>query len=67
MLNWANGGNFLSWNAKVPDHMTTFESLAYRIEGATDGGTVVFIHGWPDDDSLWREQITALAGIADAS
>ena len=44
--------------------MTALEPLACRIEGAMDGGTVVFIHGWPDDDSLWHEQVTALAGIA---
>lgn len=32
----------------------------YVIEGNPDGPTVVFIHGWPDDASLWRNQIPAL-------
>lgn len=32
----------------------------YRIEGNANGPTLVFIHGWPDDDSLWRKQVAAL-------
>lgn len=32
----------------------------YRIEGNADGPTLVFIHGWPDDDSLWRKQVAGL-------
>ena len=34
----------------------------YSIEGNPDGPTLVFIHGWPDDASLWRKQIAALGG-----
>ncbi|NIM69465.1 MAG: alpha/beta fold hydrolase [Xanthomonadales bacterium] len=32
----------------------------YFVEGQPDGPTLVFIHGWPDDASLWRHQVTAL-------
>ena len=32
----------------------------YRIEGRADGPTLVFIHGWPDDASLWRRQVDEL-------
>jgi pimeloyl-ACP methyl ester carboxylesterase len=32
----------------------------YRIEGREDGPTLVFIHGWPDNPSLWRWQVAAL-------
>jgi pimeloyl-ACP methyl ester carboxylesterase len=34
----------------------------YRIEGNTDGPTLVFIHGWPDNASLWRRQVEVLSG-----
>jgi pimeloyl-ACP methyl ester carboxylesterase len=30
------------------------------IEGKADGPTLVFVHGWPDDASLWRKQVEAL-------
>jgi len=30
------------------------------IEGTPDGPTLVFIHGWPDNASLWRKQVEAL-------
>ena len=33
----------------------------YTIEGRSDGPVVVFIHGWPDDASLWRKQVEELA------
>jgi pimeloyl-ACP methyl ester carboxylesterase len=32
----------------------------YRIEGRADGPTLVFIHGWPDNASLWRKQVASL-------
>jgi pimeloyl-ACP methyl ester carboxylesterase len=32
----------------------------YRIEGNPAGPTLVFIHGWPDNASLWRKQVAAL-------
>jgi len=32
----------------------------YRIEGNPDGPSLVFIHGWPDNASLWRNQVDAL-------
>ena len=31
------------------------------IEGNPEGPTLVFIHGWPDNASLWRNQVAALA------
>ena len=34
----------------------------YVIEGKPDGPTLVFIHGWPDNASLWRKQVAALGG-----
>ncbi|MEE4174564.1 MAG: alpha/beta fold hydrolase [Xanthomonadales bacterium] len=33
----------------------------YTIEGNPEGPTLVFIHGWPDNASLWRHQVAALA------
>ena len=33
----------------------------YVIEGNHEGPTLVFIHGWPDNASLWRHQVAALA------
>jgi pimeloyl-ACP methyl ester carboxylesterase len=32
----------------------------YRVEGNPDGPTLVFIHGWPDNASLWRWQVSEL-------
>jgi pimeloyl-ACP methyl ester carboxylesterase len=32
----------------------------YTIEGNPEGPTLVFIHGWPDNASLWRHQVAAL-------
>ena len=32
----------------------------YTLEGNPDGPTALFIHGWPDDATLWRHQVTAL-------
>ena len=40
--------------------MTIERGLACEIEGRSDGDTVVFIHGWPDDHSLWQRQVAAL-------
>lgn len=34
--------------------------IEYVIEGKPDGPTLLFIHGWPDNASLWRKQIEAL-------
>ncbi len=33
----------------------------HTIEGNPEGPTLVFIHGWPDNASLWRKQVAALA------
>lgn len=35
--------------------------MEHSIAGNPDGPTLVFIHGWPDDASLWRAQVEALA------
>ena len=40
--------------------ITVVDPCEYRIEGLADGPTLVFIHGWPDDASLWRKQVAAL-------
>jgi len=41
---------------------TTFPVCEFTIEGKPDGPTLVFIHGWPDNASLWRKQVEALSG-----
>jgi len=35
-------------------------NLEPLIEGNPDGPTLFFIHGWPDDASLWQSQVDAL-------
>ena len=27
------------------------------VEGKHDGPTIVFVHGWPDDHTLWDDQV----------
>jgi pimeloyl-ACP methyl ester carboxylesterase len=39
---------------------TTFPVCEFTIEGKPDGPTLVFIHGWPDNASMWRYQVEAL-------
>jgi pimeloyl-ACP methyl ester carboxylesterase len=39
---------------------TDTATCEYRIEGRADGPTLVFIHGWPDNASLWRKQVAEL-------
>lgn len=39
---------------------STVTVLEYTITGKPQGPTLVFIHGWPDDASLWRRQVAAL-------
>jgi len=39
---------------------TTFPVCEFTIEGNPDGPTLVFVHGWPDNASLWRKQVAAL-------
>jgi pimeloyl-ACP methyl ester carboxylesterase len=34
----------------------------FTIEGNPQGPCVVFIHGWPDNASMWRNQVEALGG-----
>ncbi len=34
--------------------------LTYCTEGPEDAPVLVFLHGWPDDASLWRNQVAAL-------
>ena len=41
--------------------MTTNLPLCeHTIEGNPEGPTLLFIHGWPDNASLWRKQVAAL-------
>ena len=39
---------------------TVLPVCEFTIEGNPDGPTLVFIHGWPDNASLWRKQVEAL-------
>jgi len=39
---------------------TNFPVCEYTIEGKPDGPTLIFIHGWPDNASMWRKQVEAL-------
>lgn len=27
------------------------------VEGKEDGPTIVFVHGWPDDHTVWDKQV----------
>jgi pimeloyl-ACP methyl ester carboxylesterase len=36
------------------------QACEYIIEGRADGPTLVFVHGWPDNASLWRKQVAVL-------
>ena len=36
------------------------QAIEHSIAGNLEGPTVVFIHGWPDDASLWRRQVDVL-------
>ena len=40
--------------------MSRNKPIEHTIEGNPDGPTVLFIHGWPDDASLWRKQVEVL-------
>jgi pimeloyl-ACP methyl ester carboxylesterase len=42
------------------DESRTFPVCEFSIEGEPDGPTLVFIHGWPDNASLWRKQVEVL-------
>lgn len=39
---------------------TEDDSLKYAVEGRPDGDTLLFVHGWPDDASVWRYQVEKL-------
>lgn len=41
---------------------TSKPACEYTISGNPDGPTLFFIHGWPDNASLWRQQVEALGG-----
>jgi len=36
------------------------DTLSATIEGPESGPTLVFVHGWPDDASMWRHQVEVL-------
>lgn len=36
------------------------DTIDYVVEGNPDGPTLLFIHGWPDNASLWRKQVAVL-------
>ena len=37
-------------------------ALSYQVEGPEGAPILVFLHGWPDEASLWRHQVEALRG-----
>lgn len=41
--------------------MKQTKCLEYSIEGPEDAPVLLFIHGWPDDPSMWRHQRSALS------
>lgn len=41
---------------------TATPACEFSTAGNPDGPTLVFIHGWPDNASLWRKQTEALGG-----
>ncbi|MGR8921663.1 MAG: alpha/beta fold hydrolase [Gammaproteobacteria bacterium] len=41
---------------------TNSPALDFSTEGSADAPTLVFLHGWPDDASLWRRQVDAVRG-----
>jgi pimeloyl-ACP methyl ester carboxylesterase len=40
--------------------MADLTSLQYEIRGNKEGKTIIFLHGWPDDASLWTKQVPVL-------
>ena len=46
----------------VTEHTTKTDRHAtfYLAAGPEDGPLVIFVHGWPDDATLWRLQVAAL-------
>lgn len=30
------------------------------VEGKEDGPTIVFVHGWPDDHTVWDKQVSGI-------
>ena len=40
--------------------MTPTPTCEFTIKGNESGPTLVFVHGWPDNASLWRKQVAAL-------
>lgn len=36
-------------------------ALEVLVDGPEDGTPVLFMHGWPDDHTLWRHQVSALS------
>lgn len=47
--------------AESNEHQPPHTACEYSIEGNPGGPTLVFIHGWPDNASLWRHQVAALS------
>jgi pimeloyl-ACP methyl ester carboxylesterase len=43
-----------------PRPATMTATCHYTVEGNPAGPTLLFVHGWPDDTSLWRAQVAAL-------
>lgn len=44
------------------DHaMVAERPFSCHIDGKEEGETILFIHGWPDNHTLWRHQVAALS------
>lgn len=41
--------------------MTRKKCLDFSVEGPADAPVLVFIHGWPDDPSMWRQQLAVFS------
>ena len=42
------------------ENQMTLQRLAYTLEGEGHDKTIVFVHGWPDDGTLWSNQVEVL-------
>ena len=48
------------WRVRLERMGKQKTTIRHSIQGNPVGPTLVFIHGWPDDDTLWRMQVSAL-------
>jgi len=46
--------------SRVPSHMEHGYKMKYVQSGKLDGPTIIFIHGWPDTELVWKYQLEVL-------